>query len=123
MPIDPLSRARVRLGIARIERDWFQYVETIGSGTRSAAETARKRLREALLTSVPVFKASKFFLNPEMTLADCTVAPLIWRLESLGIDLPKDAHVVLDYGERIFRNPGYARSLTEEEKSLRSLTG
>lgn len=122
MPVDPLSRARVRLGIARIERDWFGYVETIKSGTRSTADTARKRLREALITSVPVFRASKFFLNSEMTLADCTLAPLIWRLDLLGIELPKDAHVVLDYGERIFRNPGYLRSLTEDEKALRPVS-
>lgn len=121
MPVDPISRARVRLGISRIERDWFQYVDTIRHGTRAQADTARKRLREALIASVPVFKASKFFLNPEMTLADCTLAPLVWRLEHLGIDLPKDAQVVLDYGERIFRNPGYMRSLTEDEKTLRAL--
>jgi len=119
MPVDALSRARLRLGIVRIERDWLPLVSQIQAGGRPA-ETARKRLREALLASLPLFKAAKFFLNPEMSLADCALAPLIWRLHSLNIGLPREARVIDDYGERIFRNPGFTRSLTEDEKLLRS---
>lgn len=119
MPVDPLSRARVRLGVSRLQSDWFGYVDTILAGPKPAAETARKRLREGLIASVPVFKASKFFLNPEMSLADCALAPLIWRLPSLNISLPREAQVIIDYGERIFRNPGFTRSMTDEEKALR----
>jgi RNA polymerase-associated protein len=118
MPVDPLSRARLRLATVRIERDWLPFVAQIQAGGRPA-ETARKRLREALIASVPLFKAAKFFLNPELSLADCALAPLIWRLPSLGVALPREAHVIIDYGERIFRNPGFTRSLTPEEKLLR----
>jgi RNA polymerase-associated protein len=118
MPVDPLSRARLRLASVRIERDWLPFVSQIQAGGRPA-ETARKRLREALLSSLPLFKAAKFFLNPELSLADCALAPLIWRLPSLGVALPREAHVIIDYGERIFRNPGFTRSLTPEEKLLR----
>jgi|SRR5579883_3507307 len=119
MPIDPLSRARLRLGMVRMERDWYPFVGQIEAGGRPA-DTARKRLRETLLASLPLFKAAKFFLNPEMSLADCALAPLIWRLPSLGVDLPREARVIEDYGERIFRNPGFTRSLTEDEKALRA---
>ena len=120
MPVDPLSRARVRLGIVRLQRDWFGYVDTINNGTKSTSETARKRLREALLASVPVFKASKFFLNTEMSLADCALAPLVWRLQSLNVQLPREAQLIHDYGERIFRNPAWNRSMTDDEKLLRT---
>jgi RNA polymerase-associated protein len=119
MPIDPLSRARLRLAMMRMERDWYPIVDQIKAGGRPA-DAARKRLREALLQSLPLFKASKFFLNPEMSLADCALAPLIWRLPSLGIDLTREARVIDEYGERIFRNPGFTRSLTDEEKALRA---
>ena len=118
MPVDPLSRARLRLATVRLERDWLPFVAQIHAGGRPA-DTARKRLREALIASVPLFKAAKFFLNPELSLADCALAPLIWRLPSLGVALPREAHVIIDYGERIFRNPGFTRSLTAEEKLLR----
>ena len=118
MPVDPLSRARLRLAIVRIERDWLPYVDQIQAGGRPA-EAARKRLRDVLLSSIPLFKAAKFFLNPELSLADCALAPLIWRLPSLNVPLPREAHVINEYGDRIFRNPGFTRSLTPEEKALR----
>jgi RNA polymerase-associated protein len=118
MPVDPLSRARLRLAIVRIERDWLPFVAQIEQGGRPA-EAARKRLRDALLASLPLFKAAKFFLNPELSLADCALVPIIWRLPTLGVVLPREAHVINDYGDRIFRNPGFTRSLTAEEKALR----
>lgn len=119
MPLDPLARARLRLAMLRTEHDWVPLVQTIQHGTRSQADTARKRLREQLLAALPVFKSAKFFLNTEMSLADCAVAPIVWRLPALGIDLPREAKVIEDYGQRIFRNPAFGRSLTAEERMLR----
>ncbi|HEY4146268.1 glutathione S-transferase N-terminal domain-containing protein [Pinirhizobacter sp.] len=120
MPIDPLSRARLRLASVRIERDWLPEINVIRAGGKPA-EAARKRLREHLLEALPLFKASRFFLNPEMSLADCLVAPVVWRLSMLGIDLGKDGKPIIDYGERLFHTQGFARSLTPEEKAMREL--
>jgi RNA polymerase-associated protein len=120
MPVDPLSRARLRLACVRIERDWVPEVANIRAGGR-AAEAARKRLRDHLMDALPLFKAAKFFLNPEISLADCLVAPVVWRLPSLGVSLPKEAKPIVDYGERLFRSQGFARSLTAEERLLGEL--
>ncbi|MBI2397673.1 MAG: glutathione S-transferase N-terminal domain-containing protein [Xanthomonadales bacterium] len=119
LPVDPLSRARVRLAVRRIERDWLSQIEAIQTGSKAVAEAARKRLREGLVSTLPAFKVSKFFLNPEMSLADCALAPLIWRLPFLSVTLPKEAQPIIDYGERIFRNPAFTRSMTDSEKALR----
>ena len=70
---------------------------------------------------MPLFKASRFFLNPEMSLADCLVAPVVWRLPMLGVDLGKEGKPIIDYGERLFHTQGFARSLTPEEKAMREL--
>ena len=35
--------------------------------------------------------------------------------------MTKDGKVIEEYGNRIFRNPGFARSLTPQEKHLRDL--
>lgn len=121
MPIDPLSRARLRLAMLRIEHDWVPQVQQVQFGSKQQAEAARKRLKELLIASVPLFKASKFFLNNEMSLADCAMAPIVWRLPALDVPLPKDGKVIEEYGNRIFRNPGFVRSLTPQEKSLRDL--
>lgn len=121
MPVDPLSRARLRLAMLQIEKNWVPQVQAIQSGNKVQAEAGRKALRELLLGSLPLFKAAKFFLNPEMSLADCAMAPIIYRLPSLGVALPKEAKLIEDYGMRIFRNPGFVRSLTPEERQLRDL--
>lgn len=120
MPVDPLSRARLRMSIVRIENDWLTLVDQIEEGGRGA-EPARKALREELVKNVQAFRASKFFLSPEMSLADCALAPLVWRLSKLGVALPRDAQIVMDYGERIFRNPAYTRSLMPEERELHEM--
>lgn len=120
MPVDPLSRARLRLAILQIEHDWVPQVQAIQMGGKGA-EPARKRLKELIAAALPAFKASKFFLNTEMSLADCALAPIVWRLDALGISLPKDGKAVEDYGNRIFRHPAYLRSLTQEERLLREI--
>ena len=122
MPVEPLARARQRLAMLRIEHDWVPQVQAIQLGNKQQAEAGRKRLKELLAQSVPLFKAYKFFLNPEMNLADCAMAPIIWRLDALGVPLPKDGKVIEEYGNRIFRNPGFVRSLTDQEKNLRELS-
>ncbi len=121
MPVDPLSRARLRLAMLRLELDWVPQVQAIQLGNKAQAEAGRKRLKELLTASVPLFKAFKFFLNTEMSLADCAMAPIIWRLSALDVPLPKDGKVIEDYGNRIFRNPGFTRSLTEQERRLRDV--
>lgn len=122
MPIDPLSRARLRLAMLRLEHEWVPHVQAAQqAASKAQADNARKQLRDLVLAALPLFKASKFFLNPEMSLADCAMAPIIWRLPSLGIVLPKEAKPIDDYGQRIFRNPGFIRSLTPEEKALREI--
>ena len=112
---------RLRLAMLRIEHEWVPHVQAIQLGNKQQADAGRKRLKELLTAAVPVFKASKFYLNHEMSLADCAMAPIIWRLPSLDIPLPKDGKAIEDYGNRIFRNPGFVRSLTEKEKTLRDL--
>jgi RNA polymerase-associated protein len=119
MPVDPLSRARLRLAIVRIENDWLTLVDTIEAGGK-AADVARRALRDDLVRNASAFKASKFFLSPEISLADCALAPLVWRLAALGVPLPREGQAIVDYGERIFRSQGFARSLTADEKGMRS---
>ena len=121
MPIDPLGRARLRLAMVRLEQDWVPQVQVISHGSKAQAEAARKRLRELVAQSVPLFKVAKFFLNPEISLADCALLPILWRLQSLGVALPKDAKPLEDYANRLFRHPAFVRSLTDAERKLREL--
>lgn len=119
MPTDPLSRARLRLAAARVERDWLPLIQQINAGRRGAG-VARRHLQEQLLTSMPLFRTGPFFLNPEPSLADCVVAPIIWRLPVLGVNLGTAGRLLLEYGERMFHLPAFAQSLTSDEEALRA---
>ncbi|WP_089723775.1 glutathione S-transferase N-terminal domain-containing protein [Candidatus Thiosymbion oneisti] len=118
LPVDPVSRATSRLYMYRVERDWYTLMDRILEGTEDEAATARKELRESLTATSPVFAANPFFMNNEFSLVDCCVAPLLWRLPLLGIDLPARAQALSSYAKRIFTWPSFGKSLTEAEREM-----
>ena len=85
-PSDPLGRARTRLTAFRIGRDWLSVLELARQNNPDAG-SARAQLRAALVESDAVFRIGKYFLSNEISLADCLVLPLLWRLHSVGIPL------------------------------------
>lgn len=144
MPVYPVARARSRLMIHRINRDWYSCMDKILKSTQpmlerngiqiknevqiqeshSTKETkeiteARKTLKEGLMSISPVFTEMPFFLSEEFSLVDCCMAPLLWRLPLLGITLPPEGKNVLNYGERLFEREAFQNSLTDIEKTMR----
>ncbi len=116
--VDPVSRARFRTIIQRIDDDWYPLVEEIENSADKKAAKARKLLKERLMSVMPVFEAQPFFMSDELTLVDCALAPLLWRLPSLGIDLSKQADALKAYSKRLFERESFLESLSEEEKYL-----
>ena len=90
LPVDPVSRSTSRLLLFRVENDWYRLMDTILAAKKEAAK-ARKELREGLITTAPVFGAKPFFMSDEFTLVDCAIAPLLWRLPILGVEIPSSA--------------------------------
>ncbi|MBL8198284.1 MAG: glutathione S-transferase N-terminal domain-containing protein [Chromatiales bacterium] len=121
MPVDPVSRAHVRLALYRVERDWYTVVEQIlQSGDRKQVAQARKILQESLLSSAEIFAAKRFFLNDEFTLVDASISPVLWRLPVLGIELNGNAaQPIRKYMDRIFASRSFRESLTEAEREMR----
>lgn len=118
MPIYPVARARARLMIYRIERDWYALMHRIEQGNLTEAEKARKKLKDSILSTLSIFQEMPFFMHEELSLLDCCLAPLFWRLESLGISLPAEAQPIKSYMKRIFNREGFQNSLTAEERAL-----
>lgn len=118
MPVDPVSRAKARLAMYRIDKDWYSLIADIeAKGDKNSAK-AKKMLRDSIAASAEVFAAFPYFLSEEFSLVDCYVAPLLWRLPHYKIDLPKQAKPVQDYAERIFRRESFKLSLTEAEREM-----
>jgi len=118
MPVDPVSRAKTRLALHRVEKDWFPLMHDILTKGEKSAAKARKMLRESIISSNELFKALPFFLSEDYSLVDATIAPLLWRLPVLGIDLPAEAKSVSDYAQRIFERDAFQLSLTEAEREM-----
>jgi len=118
MPVDPVSRARSRLALHRIEKDWYSLLADMEKGEKTAAK-ARKALRDSLASSAEVFAAKPFFLSDDFSLVDASLAPILWRLKHYRIDLPAQAKPVLDYAERLFARESFKDSLTEAEREMR----
>lgn len=118
LPVDPVARATSRLYMYRVERDWYALMDQILKGSEAEAVQARKELRESLIATSPVFSSKPFFMNDEFSLVDCCVAPLLWRLPVMDIDLPPKAKAIRDYAARIFTWPAFRESLTEAEREM-----
>ena len=118
MPVDPVSRARTRLALYRIEQDWYELVPQLESRGEKTASKARKILRDSLTSSAEVFAAMDFFLSNEFSLVDASIAPILWRLKHYGIELPRQAKPVMDYAERVFERETFQDSLTEVEREM-----
>lgn len=119
MPVDPVSRANKRLMLYRIEQDLYAHYEVIVNGSDKAATKARKELRDNLVVVSPIFQQKAFFMADEYSLVDCALAPLLWRLPTINVTLPKAAAPLLEYAERIFERESFQTSLTETEQEMR----
>jgi len=114
--MDPVSRAKTRMIIKRIDQDWYQLLdEILHSGEKKSAR-AKKMLKESLISANPVFQAQPFFMNDEFSLIDCALAPLLWRLPSLGLELPGEA--IEAYADRLFSRETFNASLSNIEKEM-----
>lgn len=120
LPVYPVARAQSRLWMHRIEREWVPMMETIQTGTKKEADKARKELRESLVGISPIFDDMPFFMSDEFSLVDTCIAPILWRLPTLGIELPeKQVKPLLNYMERLFGRDAFKASLSEAEREMR----
>ena len=106
----------------RIQRDWCTLVDFLmeGKGTAAEQEKARKELRESLTSIAPIFTEKPYFMSDEFTNVDCCVMPILWRLPSIGIELPetKALQPLLEYRARLFSRDAVRASLSEQEREM-----
>lgn len=119
LPVDPVSRASTRLYMFRVEHDWYGLVDQILAGGKLATK-ARKELREGMTAAAPVFAHKPFFMSEEFSLVDASIAPLLWRLPMLGVELAGEAEKQVNlFAGSLFTRNGFIASLTEQEREMR----
>lgn len=119
MPADPVLKARARLFLFRFEGDLFSHIDAIEAGTQRQADKARELVRDNLVQIAPVFAHQKYMLGDEFSMLDVAIAPLLWRLDLYGIQLPRQAAPLMKYAERLFSRSAFVEALTPSEKVMR----
>ena len=118
MPVDPVSRARLRLIHHRVIRDWYPMADKIENAEPAEADKVRQQLTESIVAANDLFKHSDFVLGDELSLVDCTLAPLFWRLPVYGINLGKPGATVQGYIQRLISRKSFKVSLTRAEREM-----
>ncbi|MBT4520575.1 MAG: stringent starvation protein A [Halieaceae bacterium] len=122
LPVYPVARAESRLFIHRIEKDWCGLVDSIlTSRSDNVVSKSIKELREGIVAIAPIFAEKPYFMSDEFTLVDCCLAPILWRLPSLGVDIrpSKQSKPLLAYMDSLFERESFEESLSEQEREMR----
>ena len=121
LPVDPIEKAEKRLLIYRFTRSnscWYSLVDLILNGNKKAADEARKTLHGNLIELLPLFSHMPYFKSETITLVDMCIAPILWRLNLLGITLDDKSKPIASYASRLFEKEGFQESLTFAEKDF-----
>lgn len=125
LPVYPVARANIRLYIKRIEQDWcFLFDKLTEEKLKDNEKAKTKKMLKSLIVGInPILKEKAFFMNEEFSLVDCCIAPILWRLPLVGIDIPGDAknRPLNEYMKKVFTRQAFLKSLTEIEREIRSL--
>jgi RNA polymerase-associated protein len=112
------------LFLFNFERELFIYVHQLErrdqhKDAAKQLDGARQQIRDRLTQLTPIFVKNKYMLGEDFSMLDVAIAPLLWRLDHYGIEMPKTAAPLLRYAERIFSRPAYIEALTPSEKVMR----
>ena len=121
LPVDPIEKAEKRLLLYRFTRAegcWYELVNTILNGNKKDAEAAKKTLNGNLVELLPLFAHQPYFKSDSMTLVDTCIAPILWRLDLLGITLGEKTKPIMAYANSLFEKDGFHESLTFAEKDF-----
>jgi len=119
MPVYPVAKGRTRLMMYRINKDWHSLMDRmLHNEPEHDMQITKKELIESITSVIPVFAEMPYFLSEEFSLIDCCIAPILWRLPRLGVELPVQAKPVLEYAQRIFQRDSFQASLTDAERAM-----
>ena len=116
-PGSPAERAQMRLAVMQLERELYPLFDDV-QNPRKKKDSVKKL--GAYLDSLNGYLArQEYFIGEQYTLADITLAPILWRLSSIGVDTAKWSNLEA-YMDRLFERPAFERSLSEHEQLLQN---
>ncbi|MDQ6966438.1 MAG: glutathione binding-like protein, partial [Mariprofundaceae bacterium] len=114
-PGSPAERAQMRLAVLRIEQELFPIYEALEKATDKTE--GRKQISDYLEALDTYLARQEYFVGECYTLSDISLAPIPWRLSSMGVDTARWPHLEA-YMDRLFERPAFERSLSEHEQMM-----
>ena len=116
LPDTPQERAQFRQLAWRIQRDWLVLGKRLlmhpDSFNKAQAALAKKQLTDSLITLSPLFAHKPYFMADDFGWCDVLLAPLLWRLDEMGIELPRAiSRPLLEYQTRLFERESFKKSV------------
>ncbi len=116
LPVDPVARAKFRLALDRIENEWYpEFNKSYNNGILD--NSFQDKIKSYFLEIVPLIN-NNFFMSIDFGLVDCSLAPLLWRIKCLGMEIKENKEIIDAYSERIFNKESFQASLSETEKDM-----
>jgi RNA polymerase-associated protein len=120
MPVDPVTRAQFRLALYRVERDWYGLAAELQQATdRKQVTRLCRQLEDSIVASADIFGVRRYFLSDDFSLVDCSIAPILWRLPSFGIELKSATPALRRYMDLVFSRRSFRDSLSDAEQEMR----
>jgi len=114
-PGSPAERAQMRLAVLRLEEELYPLYFNLVKVKKKAEPM--KKLRSYLDSLDTYLARQEYFIGEQYSLADITIAPILWRLSPNGVDTSKWSNLEA-YMDRLFERPAFERSLSEYEQIL-----
>ena len=121
MPLSVAEKGKARLMLHDLDRDLYSRMDQIMLTKPSKKLNAlRAELAHLLLLfSQNVLGNGKYISGNDFGMLDIALAPLLWRLDFLGVKLAPRAAPLLKYAETVFGRDSFRESLTPAEKEIR----
>lgn len=105
MPQYPVLKAKTRLALMRIDRDWYTILEMIMSKDNNA-DKAKSALIDSFKAIAPIFAETDYFMSEELTLADGALTILLKYLKLYGVSFESESKVQ-EYATRMFNRDSF----------------
>lgn len=117
MPINPILKAKTRLLIYRINKDWFKtlnYILNLKYNISENLEKYKKNLILQISSAKLLFKEMPYFLSENFSLIDCWISTLLWYIREIDNDFLKKEKIIYDYSRKIFSRNSFQKILNKK---------
>lgn len=123
MPTVPSDRVKMRNIIHALDQGIISLVDAINESPKNKATLIRK-LSDNLIDFTYEYFDGVNHREHKINIVDCMLAPVLWRLDRMGINLEKNKAMkyqpLISYMNYLFSQPAFMGSCSEKELKLRT---